>query len=651
MPLVEIKKLYLLAHNEEREAILELLQRLGSVELVDLQESPEWAEIRVLLEPGQAGGAVSRLEAYLGEVRYCLDFVQRYFPIRKNFIQQFTGSRLELSAQEYSDYIASARESEAVYGACRKAEEDLTRIRNEETRYRSLLAELKPWIGFSLPLEEVIKSNCVSMDLVTIPLESYPALIESLKADAPDFYLEEFSTDKDLAYCLLIYMTDDSAVVSSLFKNAAANPVDFSHLTGTAADATLSVEQRLSALEQERSAVLAKVEALLEQRPLLMACFDYLDNERAKLEAFSNLACTQSSFLLKGWVPLPDLDELEKELRAQAETAVLVIRDPDENEAVPVLMANRGPVAAYEVVTRLYSVPRRDELDPTPFMAPFFFVFFGICMADVGYGIILSLLAFFISRKLKLAGMGKQLVDLLFWGGIASVVFGIVFGGYLGDFFGLAPLWFNPLEDPITMLIFCFSAGLFHIYFGMGIQAYRSIKAGKLLDALRDQGRWLVFLSSLILIALPQFSTPAKWVVIACAVLLVLTQGRKQKGLLKKFFSGLGSLYNITGYLSDVLSYSRLLALSLSTAVIATVINVMGKLMAGSLLGYLFMAIILTGGHFFNMLIGVLGAYVHTSRLQYIEFFGKFFEGGGRPFRPFRLTHKYIDVLKWNRGQ
>ena len=307
-------------------------------------------------------------------------------------------------------------------------------------------------------------------------------------------------------------------------------------------------------------------------------------------------------------------------------------------------MVNRGPVAAYDVVTRLYSVPRREELDPTPYMAPFFFIFFGLCMADVGYGVILSLLALFISRKLKLAGMGKQLVDLLFLGGIASVVFGVILGGYWGDLFGLAPLWFNPLEDPITMLIFCFILGLFHIYFGMGIQAYRNIKAGKPLDALLDQVIWIVFLTSLILIAIPQFSAVAKWIVIAGAALLILTQGRRQKGLLKKFFSGLGSLYGITGYLSDVLSYSRLLALSLSTAVIATVINVMGKLMAGSLIGYLFMALILAGGHLFNMLIGVLGAYVHTSRLQYIEFFGKFFEGGGRVFRPFRVTNKFVDI-------
>ena len=326
MPLVEMKKVYVLAHRQERETVLELLQRLGVAELVDLKDSPEWADIRELIEPGQVSGAVSRLEALLGEVRYCLDFMQRHFPVRKSFIQQFTGARLELTAQQYTEYTGSASDTGSVYSACREAEEDLTRIRNEETRYRNLLDELKPWTGFPLPLDQVKNSSRVSMDLVTVPLESYPALIKSLETDIADFYLEEVSADRSLAYCLIIYLAEDSAAVSSLLKNAAAGLVDFSGLTGTAGEIALSVAQRLNALEQDRSAVLDKVEALLEQRPLLMACYDYLDNERAKQEAEASLACTQSSFLLKGWVPEPALARLEKNWRCAQRQ--LVVKGP-----------------------------------------------------------------------------------------------------------------------------------------------------------------------------------------------------------------------------------------------------------------------------------------------------------------------------------
>lgn len=217
-------------------------------------------------------------------------------------------------------------------------------------------------------------------------------------------------------------------------------------------------------------------------------------------------------------------------------------------------------------------------------------------------------------------------------------------GGWFGDLIKLRPLWFNPLDDPMRMLIFSFVLGFIQIFFGMGVRAYQEIKAGRVLDAVFDQGLWFVFLIGLVSLALPQFSAAGKWLAAGGALGLILTQGRSQKGLIKKFFSGLLSLYDVTGYLSDVLSYSRLLALGLATGVIATAINTMSGLLAGSVPGVIIMVFFLIGGHFFNLMIGSLGAYVHTSRLQYIEFFGKFFEGGGKPFQPFCNTTKFVDI-------
>ncbi|MEW5783567.1 MAG: V-type ATP synthase subunit I [Bacillota bacterium] len=644
MPIVDMKKVFLLGHRQERESIMDLLHRLGVVELVDLKNSSSWAEINVLLEPGQAAEAVTRCETQLGEVRYCLDFLQRYFPVRKSFVQQFTGAKLELSPNEYSEYI-SGTELASLYGACREAEENMTRIRNEETRCHDLLEALKPWAPFPLPLDQVKNSRRVCMVLAAIPLETYPALRESLTSVLAEIYLEEVSLVQDQAHCFFIYLVENADTVSSLLKEAAAAPVTFTDFTETASSSILSLEQKLSELDHERAGVLEQIERLLEYRPMLMAYFDYIDNERAKQEAVDNLACTQSSFLLEGWVPQPALAGLEKELSLQTTTAVLAARDPDKYEEVPILLDNRGPAEAYEAVTRLYSVPTRKEIDPTPLLAPFFFVFFGICLSDAGYGVILSLAALFLTRRLKLTGMGRQLVNLLFLGGLSSLVFGVLLGGYFGDLIKLPALWFNPLDDPMRMLVFCFAIGLFQIYFGMGVQAYRSIKAGKPLHALFDQGIWFVFLNGLILLFFPETAVIGKWLAVGGVAGLILTQGRSQKGLLKKFLGGLVSLYNVTGYLSDVLSYSRLLALGLATGVIASAINTMGGLLAGGI-GTVIMILVLFGGHMFNLVISTLGSYVHTSRLQYIEFFGKFFEGGGKSFRPFGITNKFVAVSK-----
>ncbi len=249
-----------------------------------------------------------------------------------------------------------------------------------------------------------------------------------------------------------------------------------------------------------------------------------------------------------------------------------------------------------------------------------------------------------MNRKLKLAGMGKQLVNLLFWGGVSSIIFGVLMGGWFGDLIPIKPLWFNPLSDPMRMLIFSFTVGIIQIYFGMAIQAYRSIKDGKPWDALFDQGGWYLFLTGLVLMIIPGGGQIGKWAAIGGALVLILTQGRSQKNPIRKLLSGLLSLYNVTGFLSDVLSYSRLLALGLATGVIASAVNTMGGLLANSIIGILMMVILLAGGHMFNLIISTLSSYVHTSRLQYIEFFSKFFEGGGKAFQPFQIKTKFVDV-------
>ena len=648
MAIVEMKKVSLLGHRQERERIVDLLHRTGTVELVDVAESDIWPELEPLLELEQTSEAVARIESRLGEVRYCLDFFQRYFPVRKNFVQQLIGNKIEVTGDQFSGAADQFSEVSAVYTTCRDAEERLTKIRNEENRCRNMLEELRPWVGLSLPLEQIRSSVFVEMGLGAVTLLSYPAFKEALAARTADLYLEEVSADKDQIYLFYIFLAADLELVQPLFKEALVSPVTFPDTEGAAAEASLAFEKKFAELVAQRGAILAQVEEMLARRPQLMTLYDHLDNERAKNEAAANMARTQSSFVMEGWVPAPMLESLGKVLQDGTTTAVLVSRDPGPREETPILLHNRAPIGAYEVVTRLYSVPRRDEYDPTPFMAPFFFLFFGICLADVGYGITLSLLAFLLSRKIRLAGMGKQLVNLFFLGGIGSAVVGLLQGGYFGDLLDLPPLWFNPLDDPIRMLIICFILGLVHIYFGMGIQAYRSIKAGRALDALFDQGSWFVLINGLIMMALPfpALSAVARWAAVIGAASLVLTQGRRQKGLLRKIISGVGSLYNITSILGNVLSYSRLLALGLSSAVIASVINVLAMLMAGSIPGFLVMIPILVVGHFFNLMINVLGAYVHTSRLHYVEFFGLFFEGGGKAFRPFGLKTKFVDVVE-----
>lgn len=644
MAIAEMKKVFLLAHRHERKKIIALLQRLGIIEINDVTSGKVWEEIGALMDPGQAAPDLAGTEAQLAEARYCLDFLQRYYPVRKGLLEQFAGGKITLSGAEFSRCCEQREQMHRIYLSCRDAEEKLTAMRTERTRFQAALNELKPWAGFPLPLENVADSKRVRMNLVAVPVNSMPNLKGLLDEEVAAASLEEVSRDRDQVYCFLIYLAKKADTVGFLLKEAGANPVTFPGLKGTVAHNIAALEEKESALQREEKAVIEGIEEMLGERTRLMAYYDYLDRERAQKEIGKNFAQTGSSFLIEGWVPAEALPGLEKRLLDESETAVLVSRDPLPEENVPILLQNSGPAEPYEVVTRMYGYPHKSELDPTALLAPFFFLCFGICLSDAGYGIILALLSFFLSRKLKLAGMGQQLLNLLFLGGISSFIFGVLMGSWFGDLIKIKPLWFNPLNDPMRMLIFSFGFGVFQIYCGMAIKAYRSIKEGKVLDALFDQGGWYLFLTGLILLILPQTRAVGRWMAVAGAVVLILTQGRSQKSPIMKFLSGLLSLYDVTGFLSDVLSYSRLLALGLATGVIATAINSMGGLLPGGPVGFLFLTILLAGGHLFNLLISGLGSYVHTSRLQYIEYFGKFFEGGGKAFRPFAVNTTYVQV-------
>lgn len=644
MPIAKMAKIFILAHRAERGTVIDLLHRQGTVQLVSVADGLTRGELPGGLLSEKADQAVSDLEVRLGEVRYCLDFLQRHFPLRKNLVEQFTGARLKLTPECFSNYAAGEDQIKTIYTACRDLETKLARLRNEETRCLNLTAELEPWGDLALPLEEIRPSDRIRMKLGTIPAAALDQLRQDLPDAVPESVLLTVSTGKEQSHLFLLSLAADEARVEEQLRAAAFNHFDCGDLEGTVAYNLEELALRLEKIAQEKDAALEEVETILEQRPRLMAYYDWHENRRVRGEALANLARTEATIFLQGWTPVSALPELQDTLDRQTETAVLVGRDPEDGEDYPILLDNPGPVKPYEVITRLYSLPSKGEPDPTPLLAPFFFIFFGICLSDVGYGALLSLLAFFLARKLKLAGMGKQLVLLLFWGGISAFVFGWLMGGFFGNLIELRPLWFNPLDDPMRMLLYCFVLGLFQVYCGMAVRVYRNIKAGQIWDAVFDQGLWFVFLTGLALLAVPGARQPATWFVLAGGAGLVLTQGRSQKGLLKKFFGGLVSLYDVTGYLSDVLSYSRLLALGLATGVIATAINTAGGLLAGSIAGAVAMVILLCGGHIFNLLISTLGSFVHTSRLQYIEFFGKFFDGGGKPFQPFREANQFVEI-------
>ena len=324
---------------------------------------------------------------------------------------------------------------------------------------------------------------------------------------------------------------------------------------------------------------------------------------------------------------------------------IIKVRPEEENEQAPVLVQDNRVVEPFQSITNMYSVPNKHELDPNPVMAIFYILFFGLMLSDVGYGLLLTLgCLFFIKKKKYERGEGK-LVKLLTYCGVSSVVWGFFFGSFFGDLIPIKGI-LNPLKDVMPLMGLALLLGIVHIYTGMFMKAIQLIREKKVLDAICDIGFWYLLLTGVFLLVVPIvagdigiWSEVGKYLAIIGVVGVILTGGRKEKNIFKKCTKGVSSLYDITSYLSDVLSYSRLMALCLSTGVIAQVVNLLGGLVGP--IPAIFVGII---GHGFNLANSALGSYVHTSRLQYVEFFGKFYEGGGKEFTPFKYKNKYTKI-------
>ena len=372
--------------------------------------------------------------------------------------------------------------------------------------------------------------------------------------------------------------------------------------------------------------------------------------ERDRFLVTERLVRTKKVFALLGWSKADECNKIEKALAEIDDALVVTIKDPAEGDDPPVVLVNNRLTRPFEVILDLYSMPKADEIDPTAAVSFFFALFFAMAVADFGYGVVLALTSYVLLRKVRMSDLGRKTFELLFISGVAAAVFGLITGGFFGASLGYSLI--SPTEDPIAFIALSLGLGIVHLYAGMIIEFYDNVRRGQVMAGLFDQGLWLLLLTSLIVLGLQSqtsINIPlgeyAGWVAAASAVGLVLTQGRHQSNLLLRLGSGLASLYDISGYFSDVLSYTRLLGLGMASGVIATVINLVASMFWSTpVIGPVVTIVIMVFGHVFNLFIGVIGGYVHVSRLQYIEFFGKFFEGGGRAFSPLKAKSRYVYV-------
>ena len=660
MAIAEMRRVAVIGHRSLYDDVLSCLQDMGNIEITEFggELDEEFvSELKCPLDPGEE---VTRLDGLVTQAKYVVDFLAKYHRYKKSFIDDLAGTKMLLSETEWNGFTedAQAQVTELEKNA-RLLDEHLARLASRETVLKEKKAFIGQWIEVGADLNEVRSLRRIKTVFGTLPVKVYKTVLEQVIFDFPHLAWDLVKTDRQNAYIAVAYPVSCENDAKDLLMSSGFVEMDLSQCDGVPSDICDRLDAELAEVSEEREQVMSKVDAFVEFRPKAFALYDYFTIERRRAETVYNLGGTQKTFIIQGWALKKDMDEINHRIQQVSEDIVVIDRAPEKDEDHPVELENNKIVAPFEVVTKIMGVPHVGELDPTPFMAPFFFIFFGLCLADGVYGLAIIAIGLYLMKRLKVAGMGKQMLNLVVVCGLATSIVGALLGSWLGDlltrFTGIGPILFDPINEPMSFIMLSFALGVIQIFFGLGLKAYMNIREGKYLSALYDQGFWITFLSGLGLwigggFIAPGASTVGMYMAIIGGGGLVLTQGRHHKNIFMKLGSGIISLYNTTSYVSDIISYVRLFGLGISSAVIAMVVNELAFTVPANitipLLGPLITVAIMIVGHVFNLFINIIGSFVHSSRLQYVEFFNKFFEGGGRKFQPFRVLTKYVEVDK-----
>jgi V/A-type H+-transporting ATPase subunit I len=667
MAVMQMDRISICALKKDRKRLMEFLQRQGNVELQKVEPDEVFSSMDTqvscqLFEKG-AGTAASALEI-LG--RYCPQPSSAFGFLSGREV--LTVAESEAFAARWGERMSDVERIKALDRESAQAQADISKIEAAEEA-------LVPWLDLSVPM--TFQGTARTQAWIGSIQGEYgeTALLHKMTEAVPvlgPVAIEIIRSSKEMtSFCVLALKRDAKGVEEAL------NALGFMRPSGPSSHVPSEALERLKEKKRQAQARIdasaAEIRGFEPLRKEIRMLEDYLRMRREKYAVLTRLGQSKHALVLSGYVAREDVGALEKKLHERFDCAV-ELAPADGDEDAPVRLKNRPFAAATESVLESYSMPSRMEIDPSPVMSFFYYLMFGMMLSDAGYGLIMALVCGILPLiRPRMEDSWRRSLRMFFWCGVSTVFWGVMFSSYFGDavnvisknFFGrevgIPPLWFLPLEQPMRLLMFCLGIGVVHLVAGYVMKARNLAARGQYADILYDCGYPVLMLTGLLVLLMgsDMFRTMAGfsislpgWVNQTCLLIsgaslmgVVLTGGRESRNWGKRILKGLYAAYNVAaGWLGDILSYSRLLALGLATGVIASVFNALGALAGAGVLGAVIFILVFLIGQTMNMGINLLGAYVHSNRLEYVEFFGKFYEGGGRKFQPFGVHTKYYKV-------
>jgi V/A-type H+-transporting ATPase subunit I len=723
MSLAKMQKIRLVGHEAERDRVLTTLQELGVVQISDLTNKNEGSQLGFRPKPP----TTNDVELKLAELRYALEFLARYETEKKGFIQSFFNLK-DLIRPEEIEKIAQEYDYRALCQRVRELDQEVIALRAERAQLETRRAELLPWRDLPIPLEKLRSTRTTALVLGRVPTERANELLNAIRSQLAGLALFQVAgADETSSYLYAFVLKGaEEACVKLLAEHGGERLPDLPEdARGLPKEILDQIERRLHEIDARQEQIAEEARALVSEKPKLQALYDYLHNELLKAHAQARLLGSPNTFVMEGWVRASDFERLAQALQNTSEAVYLERITPDPDEVPPVALENRKLFWPAEFLVKLFGLPHHNELDPTPFVLPFFAIFFGIALTDAGYGLALIAIFTYLKRRYRHKRGFQPFANLIILGGVSAVVAGALTGGFFGPDLAqalstLRALVLFDVSTPaglIAFLLFSFALGFIQVLLGNLLEFYDKARQGRFWETLWKEGSWITFMVGLGIVAgvgvpaimpkeLNAPGLPASWMPVGIYLALAgaflvlffsrvespekvgrqlpwlmaaagfvlwlgspltlwgqaltalgligalmvqsgLSFGARVRSVLGRIGAGLFRLYGATGLLGDVLSYSRIMALGISTGLIAASMNKLSLMTWGvPFIGPLICIVFLVLLQAFSLTINSLSAFVHSARLHYVEFFTKFYESGGEAFKPFTRESVYYDVYK-----
>ena len=635
MAITKMKHISLLGLKDDKEILMTAMQRIGCVQVTDAPSELDHHK-------PEESSDTQHLEKQLTRIAWAIDRMKKYDTAGKGMfgsVPTVTQTKVDQMLLDMDTTLETVSELESIA-------QRLGEMKGIEARLQAQLQQAEPWLSFDITPTRMKASKYAKVFLGTISTQNVEEITAFITGKPVEqFTISTMREDTGMAYIVHESVCDEmeQKLAQVGFTNEA---LAFCKVDETPKAAKARFEQQVCLLEKEGVQIEKQLQKLAEVLPQLKILHDELSIKMVRASTATKSIETASAFFLNGWIPENLAEKAKAKLTKISPTCSIELRDPEDNEEPPVSLENDRFSTPFESVVEGFALPAYRGFDPTAIMAPFYACLFGMMLSDAGYGLLMALLipVFIKVKKIKLEN--AKLMYVLKWGGVATVIWGVIYNTFFG--FNLLPknLWLlDPVSNSMVVMGVCLAVGALHVFVGLGIAAYVNIKRGDLVSAISDQFSWALLLSGLGLLIVPPLATVGTVMAILGAGIILVMAGRENKNPFSRLISGLGALYGITSWVSDLLSYMRLFGMGLATGVVGMVFNILiGMVWENGPIGVIFGIILFIACHGFNLGINALGAYVHSCRLQYIEFFGKFYEEGGKPFTPLTTKTKYVSI-------